>query len=60
MNPLNLLLIWVMFAVAAGSVAKEKNRNIYLWGALALLIGPFAILAVALMKPLEGADPKYH
>ena len=54
------LLIPVVFAAAAGSLAKGKNRNVVLWGALGLIIGPFAILVVALMKPAPGVEQSYR
>ena len=54
------LLIPVVFAAAAVSLAKGKNRNVVLWGALGLIIGPFAILAVALMKPAPGVEQSYR
>jgi len=44
------LILWAVFGFAAASMAKGKNRNAVLWFILGLLIGPFAILAVALMK----------
>ena len=53
------LFAWAMFGVAAASLAKGKNRNIPLWVILGLLIGPFALLAIALMKPAPGADQGY-
>jgi len=55
-----LLLVWVVFAAAAVSIAKSKGRNVYLWIAISLLIGPFAILIVALMKTTAKGDSKYH
>lgn len=54
-----LLFLWVVFCAAAASVARSRGRNMYLWGALALLIGPFAILLVAIMKPTETSDKSY-
>lgn len=53
------LLILAVFAAAAGSLAKGKNRNIYLWAFIGMLIGPFAILVVALLKPLPGPEQDY-
>ncbi len=53
------LLIWVVFGCAAFSLAKGKNRSGILWFFIGLLIGPFAILIVALMKPLPGQDQEY-
>jgi hypothetical protein len=41
---------WILFGVGAGSVAKGKNRSVALWVVLGLLIGPFAILIIALLK----------
>lgn len=53
-------LIWIVFACAATSLAKGKNRNAVLWFFIGLLAGPFAILAIALMKPSPGADQGYE
>ncbi|HKJ04321.1 MAG TPA: hypothetical protein VJ974_01900 [Geopsychrobacteraceae bacterium] len=53
------LFAWAMFGVAAASLAKGKNRNVVLWVTLGLLIGPFALLAIALMKPAPGPDQGY-
>lgn len=49
---MNLLFAWVVFAVAAASLAKGKNRSVVLWAVIGLLIGPFATLMVGLMKPV--------
>lgn len=57
---MEFILLWVVFAVAAGVLAKGKNRNVVFWAILGLLIGPFAILAVALIKPAPGADQGYQ
>ncbi len=32
-------------------IAPTKNRNRYVWGILALIIGPLALLALKVMKP---------
>ena len=53
------LIFWLVFGCAAYSIAKGKNRNAILWFFIGLLIGPFAILIVALMKPGVGADQGY-
>ncbi len=50
---------WIVFGVAAASMAKGKNRNILLWVIIGLLIGPFALLIMAMMKPAPGADQGY-
>lgn len=54
------LLAWLVFPFAAGSLARGKNRNMILWGLLGLVLGPFAILIVALIKPAEGPDQGYQ
>ena len=54
------LLIWLVFACAAYSLAKGKNRNAYLWALLGLLLGPFAVLLVALLPNGAGGQQKYH
>ena len=54
------LIAWLVFPFAAASLARGKKRNVYLWGLLGLLLGPFAILIVALIKPAAGADQGYN
>ncbi len=54
-----LLFVWVVFGAAAASMAKSKGRNIYLWIALGLLVGPFAVLAIAMMKSTDTGDKSY-
>ena len=55
-----LIFIWIVFAVAAASIAKSKGRNVYFWMVISLLIGPFAVLIVALMKTTPTGDNRYH
>lgn len=52
---MNMLLPWIIFVAASASVAKSKNRNVFLWAGLGVLLGPFAIVIVALMEPV-GAE----
>ena len=54
------LIAWLVFPFATASLARGKNRNVLLWGLLGLLLGPFAILIVALIKPAPGADQGYN
>ncbi|MCF6177862.1 MAG: hypothetical protein L3J63_00535 [Geopsychrobacter sp.] len=54
-----LIFIWVVFGAAAASMAKSKGRNIYFWIFMGVLIGPFAVLIVAVMKTTETGDKKY-
>jgi len=53
---MELLIAWAVFSFAAASVAKGKNRNVFLWAGIGLLLGPFAILIVALLKPGQADD----
>ena len=54
------LIAWIVLAAAAGSLAKGKNRNVVVWFVVGLLLGPFAVLIVALMAPAEGEDQGYR
>jgi len=54
------LIAWLVFPFASASLARGKNRNVLLWALLGLLLGPFAILIVALIKPAPGADQGYN
>ena len=54
------LMGWFIFPFAAYSIATGRNRNAKLWFILGIFIGPVAVLVLAMMKPLEGADPSYH
>lgn len=56
---MEFLFAWVAFAAAAASLAKGKNRNVFLWAFIGLLIGPFAVLVVAMMKPVPGVEQDY-
>lgn len=54
------LIFWAVFGCAAYSIAKGKNRRGVLWFFIGLLIGPFAVLLVALMKTAPGPDQGYN
>ena len=54
------LIAWILFGAAAGSLAKGKNRRVWLWVVIGLFIGPFAVLVVALMKPAPGPEQSYN
>jgi hypothetical protein len=53
---MELIIGWILFGVAAGSVAKGKNRSVPLWVIIGLLIGPFAVLIVGMMKSAPVMD----
>ncbi|MEJ2470838.1 MAG: hypothetical protein P8Y91_12520 [Desulfuromonadales bacterium] len=54
------LIAWLVFPFAAASLARGKKRNVYLWALIGLLLGPFGILIIALIKPGPGADQGYN
>jgi hypothetical protein len=56
---MEFFFIWAVFGFAAASFAKGKNRNPYLWAAIGLLIGPFAVLVVLFLKPAPGPSQDY-
>lgn len=45
--------LWVLFAWAAGTIAKTKGRSFGNWAWIAVAYGVFAVLAVYLMPALE-------
>ena len=49
-------ILWAVFGCAAYSIAKGKNRRGILWFFIGLLIGPFTVLLVAVMKPGPGPE----
>ena len=54
------MIAWLVFPFAAASLARGKNRNVFLWAFVGLLLGPFAVLIVALIKPAPGVDQGYN
>ncbi len=57
---MNYIIMWGVFAAAAASLAKGKNRNVLLWVGIGLLIGPFALLIIAMLKTAPGEDQSYN
>lgn len=57
---MNVLIAWVIFVAATASVAKSKSRNVFLWAGIGALLGPFAIIIVALMEPAGGDESKHE
>jgi hypothetical protein len=57
---MEFFIAWLIFGAAAASLAKGKNRNVVFWVFIGLLIGPFALLIIAMMKPGPGPDQEYH
>ncbi len=57
---MEILILLGVFAAAAGSFAKGKNRNIWFWGGLGMIIGPFAVLLLVFLKPGPGKFQGYN
>jgi hypothetical protein len=55
------LILWAAFPFATHALAKEKKLNRFLWAFLGLLMGPFALVIVALKErgDVEGEDQDY-
>ncbi|MFO7578290.1 MAG: hypothetical protein R6W66_11255 [Pelovirga sp.] len=60
MNALPLFVLWIITACGAYAVAKSRGRNYRLWFAVGLIIGPFAVLIVALLPLGANAKKGYH
>jgi len=54
------IIAWLVFPFATASLARGKKKNVYFWAFMGLLLGPFAILIVALIEPSEDADEGYN
>jgi len=50
----------IIFGAGTYLIARDKNRNPILWGLLGLVIGPFAMLIVAIMKRAPGSNQNYQ
>lgn len=46
-----LTLFWLGCAVASAVVASSKGRSFIGWGILGFLLGPFALLGIAIVGP---------
>lgn len=58
-DPWKFIAAWCLFSFAAASLARGKNRSVLLWVVLGLIFGPFALLAIGMMKPGPGPDQGY-
>ena len=52
------IVIWLFFAGAAAYIAKGKDRNPVLWALIGALLGPFAIIIVALLESPSETNQK--
>jgi hypothetical protein len=53
---MEFIIAWILFGVAAATMAKGKNRSVVLWVLISLVIGPFALLIIGMMKPGAAVD----
>jgi len=59
-NSLTFFVLWIVMACGAYAVAKSRGRNSRLWFAIGLMLGPFAILIVALLPLGPNAKKGYQ
>lgn len=51
---MEVVLLWIAFAVGCGFLAKRKGRSAGSWVVVGLFFGVFALIALALMKPKQA------
>jgi hypothetical protein len=57
---MEFLILPAIFGFAAAIMAKGKSRNVVLWVLIGLVIGPFALLILGMIKPGPGANQGYQ
>lgn len=55
---MELLLFWLIFAVASAVVASSKNRSGFGWFILGLLFSFVALIIVAILPALDPKETK--
>lgn len=50
---MELVALWVFFAILTAVIAAGKNRSVIGWALLGLIFGIFATIIIAVMKPVE-------
>lgn len=50
---MELLFLWLIFAIITAVIASNKNRNVAGWFAIGLILGIFGIIIAAIIRPLE-------
>lgn len=53
---MEILLLWVLFAVFSGVIADSKRRNVIAWALIGLFFGPFGLIVGLLPSQGEGAS----
>jgi hypothetical protein len=54
MGPAILILLSVACMYLSGRIASRKGRSLTAWIWLAFVFGPFALIAVAVLPPMQG------
>lgn len=58
---MTFLILWLLFGIGCGIAASNKKRSVAGWFFLGILLGPFGLLFILLLKPLpesESANPR--
>lgn len=48
------LVVWILCAIGCYFLAKQKARNVTVWAVCGVLFGFFALIVLALLKPVTG------
>jgi hypothetical protein len=51
-DAMELVLLWILFAVFSGVIANAKKREVFLWVLVGLFFGPFGLI-VGFLPPKE-------
>ena len=49
-----LLIIWLLFGVGCAIAASNKSRSVAGWLFLGMLLGPFGLLIILLLRPFPN------
>ncbi|WP_366935526.1 recombinase family protein [uncultured Lamprocystis sp.] len=48
------ILLWILFSVFSGVIAKSRNQDVLLWALVGLFFGPFGLIVAFLPSETEG------
>jgi hypothetical protein len=54
---MEIVLLWLLFAIFSGALASSKNRTFIGWFLIGLLFGPFGLLVAAFPKLEKNEQP---
>ena len=52
---MEIILIWIVFGVIAGVVAKNKGRSVGGWATASIFLGFLPLIVLAFLKPKASA-----